>query len=310
MVFLLRDFRNKYGGTPLKKALKHGAAMVKLMVEAGANINAVDKDGNTLLADKIEKKKQVEALVGAGVDVNIASGKKQELPLFLASGNKEILEILRGAERLDFLAKNKFGETAFHQACASGDQDKVNNLLEIGVPIDILGLNGRTPICYAIKDEDILKDFIEKGADVTKGDDKGVTPVHFAASEGNKDSLKILMKAGAKLNARDKKGRTPLMAVSGGWGSDSVIELLLKKGCKMSDTDNNGATMLHYTTDVKILHKCLDQDIDVNAQDHKGRTALHGFCMGIGKISLAMALLDASGIYFSPFYCFSNVFLR
>lgn len=48
----------------------------------------------------------------------------------------------------------------------------------------------------------ILQAILEHGVDANYGDSEGRTALHFAASDGNAESISILVRAGANVNAK------------------------------------------------------------------------------------------------------------
>ena len=69
-----------------------------------------------------------------------------------------------------------------------------------------------------------------KGADVNAAEDAfDKTPLHHAASRGNKETAKVIVAAGTDVNAKDMAGRTPL-----DWAKDitEIADLLRKYGGK------------------------------------------------------------------------------
>lgn len=82
--------------------------------------------------------------------------------------------------------------------------------------------------CY-IGDQVLLKLLISEGADLSRADKDGVTPLHIAAGQVHLECVKLLVQHGAPLNSPDRLGRTPLhFAVRS--GSLEVIQHLLKSG--------------------------------------------------------------------------------
>ena len=69
-----------------------------------------------------------------------------------------------------------------------------------------------TQLIEAVKDGDIgkVRVLIAKGAYINTTDDKGGTPLHWAAYYGRKDIAKLLLMQGADINQKDKYGLTPV----------------------------------------------------------------------------------------------------
>jgi ankyrin repeat protein len=58
--------------------------------------------------------------------------------------------------------------------------------------------------------EKIIRYLLEAGANVSRADVKGRTPLHTAAREDNSVAARILLEAGAEVAAKDYDGKTPL----------------------------------------------------------------------------------------------------
>jgi len=80
--------------------------------------------------------------------------------------------------------------------------------------------------------------------DVNVRDEKGFTPLHYAAREGHVDLVKLLMSYGADLNARNEDEWTPLHKASL-HGHVEVIKLLLAGGADVNAADPIGITPLY-----------------------------------------------------------------
>ena len=83
---------------------------------------------------------------------------------------------------------------AFWDACKDGNEDKVNAalvLMEWG-DVNLKDAEGRTGLILAIKkgDENIVRILLARSdIDISVKDKDGNTPLHIAATEGNKLSL-------------------------------------------------------------------------------------------------------------------------
>ena len=118
---------------------------------------------------------------------------------------------------------------------------------------------------------------IERGADVTKADEGGVTPLHRAAASGNLDVVNALVAKGAKVS-RTKLDYTPLHYCLSTHDKDVALwDRLLELGCGLEDRTKWGDTALlravssHTPNAVKYL---LAKGADREAKDAKGKTPL------------------------------------
>jgi uncharacterized protein len=69
------------------------------------------------------------------------------------------------------------------------------------------------------------------------------TPLHLAATMGNKDIVSILLTTGAEINAKDLSGLTPLHGASMR-GNSEIVNLLIDSGANVNAVSMNGITPL------------------------------------------------------------------
>ena len=73
---------------------------------------------------------------------------------------------------------------------------------------------------------EICAQLIAKGADVNK---TGWTPLHYAATRGRLDVMRLLLENYAYIDAASPNGSTPLM-MAAQYGTDEAVKLLLDEG--------------------------------------------------------------------------------
>ena len=151
---------------------------------------------------------QVERLVDDGASVETAPGEGKYRPLARAVNENE-------TEILKFLLA--------HGADANGDNSAVSNY---------------TVVTRALshKNREMARLLIEAGADITKTDGDGKSPVHYAAEHGFGDILQLLAEKGANLNARNAQGNTPLHIVAQA-GHANIAKLLMDHGADVNATN-------------------------------------------------------------------------
>ena len=95
-----------------------------------------------------------------------------------------------------------------------------------------------TPLMIAIflKDNDVAKKLIARGAAVNNP--KNWSPLHYAATSGNKEMVKYLISKGADVNARTLRGITPLYMAAREADADTV-KLLLHAGARKDYCTND-----------------------------------------------------------------------
>ena len=106
--------------------------------------------------------------------------------------------------------EEKYGRTPLHKAVATGDIEKVKNLLSGGADPNVKDTFGRTPLHYAaFKGEvEIAKILLKHGADLNVIEDsKGWTPLFFSSYAGHREFSDFLVEHGADSDILDKKGK-------------------------------------------------------------------------------------------------------
>ncbi len=99
-----------------------------------------------------------------------------------------------------------------HVAVKEGDIELVKHFIEKGANVNIQGAFGETPLHIAVDRgyDVIVKLLLEKGADPNIQSNEGNTPLHIAVISSSADIAYELLKAGADKTIRNKAGKTPV----------------------------------------------------------------------------------------------------
>lgn len=145
------------------------------------------------------------------------------------------------------------------------------------------------------KDLDGLTRIIRASPDcVDARNDRGRTPLHVAAQNGQNDIVKLLISKGADVEARSKWKYTALTFAAESSHQDVVVTLL-DSGADLGAVTKEGFTPLHKAVQDERRHKqkviaiLLIRGANCNAQDKEGLTALQGAVLA-GKLSNARVL--------------------
>jgi ankyrin repeat protein len=210
------DKKDARGKTALHSAvLTRNVAVVRLLVDRGADVDAKDNYGMTVLHSAALRgdEAMVRLLVERGADVK---------------------------------AKDKNGETMLHRAASGGDEAVVRLLVDSGADVKAKDKDGNSPLHWAAERgiEAVVRLLVEEGADVKAKDNNGETVLHWAAATGNEAVVRLLVEKGADVNAKDNNGETVLHSAA--WGGDeAVVRLLVERGADVKAKDKDEKTVLH-----------------------------------------------------------------
>ena len=171
-------------------------AMVRALIEAGADVNKAMNDAVTplIIAAQNGHEAVVRALIEAGADVNKVWGN---------------------------------GVTPLLVAAHQHNEAVVRTLIEAGADVNQARDDGVTPLCIAAQDghEAVVRALIEAGAEIDKARDDSVTPLYIAAENGHETIVRALIEAGADVNKATNNGWTPL-AIATQEGHTAVVQIL------------------------------------------------------------------------------------
>jgi len=281
--------RDSVGWTPLHSAAYWGNARIaRDLLEHGANPNA-----------------RTEDTIGAP-DMVSPAGYEAPLktPLFAAAagGHPDVARVLldHGAQPS---APGYWGETALHRAAMQGETAVASLLIARGADPNAGTKTGETPLHWAVighggfrwtmpfksdtnRDRHVnsvavVQLLLDAGAFVDARDDKGWTPLHWAAAYGHVQLARILVTAGADPNIKvgdvqrvgrmtaahkGAPGQTPLQLAVGDGDSPALVAYLLAHGADPNVKDDDGRTAL----DVAI--KCGCEDCQRLLKKHGAKT--------------------------------------
>jgi uncharacterized protein len=202
-----------------------------------------------------------------------------------------------------------------HRAVYGENPDVVSLLLRRGAKVSIADRTGDTPLVNAISGFGlsdphrvaIAEILIANGASVRRPNKDGWTPIHWAASYGQPDIIKLLLAKGADINALDAEGKTPLDVVADPPLPNSLLQArdcadyLLAHGARVGGTSANGKRplagvdrelfMAAIAGNAEGVRQAVARGAHVNLRDSLSRSPLI-WAAELGRLEASKALLD------------------
>jgi len=134
-----------------------------------------------------------------------------------------------------------------HDAVQAGDLSRVKALVtENPGLVNEKDNRGRSPLHYAAfgGSVDLIEFLVGKGAKLEPQDPQRQTPLHYAATYDKKDAVAALLKRGAAIEAREDYQRTPLILCAREQGQAPTARLLIAAGADINAKDKFGSDAL------------------------------------------------------------------
>jgi ankyrin repeat protein len=250
--------RGPNGETTVMFAARNGnPAAIKLLAAAGADVNAKEALRSTtalMWAAEEGHPAAVKALVELGADVAARSGPAG-LPRNYMAQAVNVNQVQAAAKRRR--EARAAGRTLEQQAeferanglpTPTGTGSGGGNLAAVPAAGQAAGGGAARAAAAAAAQaaEDANQDVIVAG--LVGGGSGGLTPLVFAAREGDLETVKVLLDAGADVNQTTEYGWTPLLVATNN-RNYKVGAYLLEKGAKPNIANKGGWTPLYLATD-------------------------------------------------------------
>lgn len=213
--------------------------VIKRLLEAGANVNITNKDGNTALHETQSSESIVKILLETGANINM---------------------------------KNKQGNTALHLACRYKNINVIKMLLEDGANPNIRNINDSTSLhisCYE-PNINVIKMLLEAGANPNIINKVGNSALLLACHKPNIIVIKMLLKSGANPNIKTKHQNTALI-IACKTKNEELVNLLLCNHANPNIKDNYATPLIYACKyyNKKNIEILLEFNADVTTYNYK-----------------------------------------
>ena len=216
------DAADKSGNTILMLEVKYAARaeIIKWLIENGADASRRNDEGLSALDFATERNdfSITKLLLDKGTEISNDNLSELNAKLWeaLKDNNLETAKLIL-KKITDINAVNNDGKSILMCSIDLDNPGATDLLLRNKASIETENVNGNTCLSYAVfknKDDVIINKLLKYGADVNTKNYDGLTPLMLAALNKNHDLAKLMLEYGADVNAVDAIGRTALMLCS------------------------------------------------------------------------------------------------
>ncbi|MDR6843740.1 ankyrin repeat domain-containing protein [Flavobacterium granuli] len=272
-------------------------------VSKGMSLKDVDNEGNTAInyAAKTGNVTLIKTLLEKGVKptdnalIFAAQGSRRE------TNSIETYKYLVEDLKLKPTVTNKEGQTVLHYLANKSNQTEIiNYFLAKGVDVNKADNEGNTALMVAASAKEIatLEQLLPLVKNNNTQNTKGESALTIAVKSGSPEAVALLLEKGADVKVTNKDGNNlgfylieSYRPQAGGMARGpeagngpkqdpfaAKAKLLQEKGLNLATPQKDGNTLYHLAVaknDLALLKKIADLNIDINAKNNDGLTALH-----------------------------------
>ncbi|WP_200974535.1 ankyrin repeat domain-containing protein [Echinicola sp. 20G] len=277
-------------------------SLTDYFISKGASVQEVDDEGNTAfnLAARSGDVNLLKELLKRGVKYDGRALIMAAQATYRTSTNVDVHKYLVEDLGISPNQMTDKGENLLNLVTKKNDQSEaVAFYLSKGVDGANLDQDGNSPFLNAAGSRDfkVVTLLYPSVKDINLANQEGVTPLMAAVQRSTAQTVSFLLENGADVNISDAEGNTLLNGLAasfrvGGRGrgnADEAVEqfkeklaVLKSSGLDLTVPDKDGNTLYHLLAEknnVEILKAVADLNIDINATNKEGLTALHRAAM-------------------------------
>ncbi|SHL95326.1 ankyrin repeat domain-containing protein [Flavobacterium chilense] len=268
------------------------------LITKGLSLKDTDKNGATAFdyAARLGNVNLLKKIAAKGI-------KATDNALFIATQGArrettplETYKYLVEEVKLKATATNKSGENVLHLIAGKQNQTEIiAYFLAKGVDANKVNNDGNTALMIAAgRETSALEKLLPVTKNINLQNSKGESALTFAVRSGNPEAVSLLLNKGADVNVKDKDGNNLGVYLvqsyrPAGRGEtaaqdpfEAKVKLLQEKGLNLAAAQKDGSTLYHFAiakNDLTLVKKLAALNIDVNAKNKDGLTALHKAAM-------------------------------
>ncbi len=226
---------------------------------------------------------EVQSLVKAGVDVTrkrMGASARNALQAAVEKGHVKIAELLTDLGCRFDVKLGKSGKTPLMIAIDKNNMEMVKLAVKKGAALDSDAIVAWVRQCAASGQNVVIALCTELGLDANEApfvSASGESVLHVAAAAGHANLVRGFVDAGADMDAVDSNGATPIMLAAAN-GRAECCRVLLSAGCNTGVVSNGGVGLVHLLAvlgKVDLLEALLDAEPNcVNAVTNQEETPL------------------------------------
>jgi len=277
------------GGVEDEKSVE----IVEKLLAKGADVNAKSpRQGRTPLHEAVDagRYKTARLLIAAGANVN-ATDYEGNTPLSEAPVNSEIFNLLRkhGAKKSLHGAAAEGDIDQVRLLISKGADVNAKSDGRLLTPMYVAARKGHKEICELLITKDAEVNIKSGELYVGNMKDSGLTPLHAACAEGHQGVAELLLAHGAAVNAKTRNSKTPL-DVAKKRGHREVVELLQKHGAEegmpLQDRFKNAKLISSGTwLEGSFQYRTDEEWFAIDVEQHKSYLIYYDDAFGAGKYS-------------------------
>uniref|UniRef100_A0A914XLN2 Ankyrin repeat and FYVE domain containing 1 n=2 Tax=Plectus sambesii TaxID=2011161 RepID=A0A914XLN2_9BILA len=301
------------GVLPLTLALSMGQESVaKTLVSHGADVNAVDARGRSLLYRAIEDCDAVSCrfLIENSAQVQFVHKETKRTLLHALAANvwptstagdlTAVAESVVGSEKVDINAVDANRRSALHEAILANNGAMIDLLLRCErIALNSADDMGGTALSLALDRDDLAlaEKLAQRGADVNSRAVDGATLLFSAVAAGKLANVQFLLKNSADPNLANNKNETPLHEATK-QGATNILSALLASQADVNKQTADGNTPLHVaiscsqSSAIQVILNRKKEELQLELVNSEGETAL-GAAIWKGEEEAATALIKA-----------------